>query len=170
MNFLSIMDEHIENYGEIPSVLLSGKDQLTKERMIQRWLDAIQQDNSPHIVIDMSKMRSVAEIITKSGVTVGAIIPGNNVFSMFDGDRIESEDRLKISMSNSGWNEEKKDKAIAYLNLLQHIYKMEYGENGKINLQLIAMYSAPKVVEYKMNQLVNAGILDFEVKYSWTLQ
>lgn len=162
MNFLSIMDEHIENYGEIPSVLLSGKDQLTKERMIQRWLDAIQQDKSPHIVIDMSKMRSVAEIITKSGVTVGAIIPGNNVFSMFDGDRIESEDRLKISMSNSGWNEEKKDKAIAYLNLLQHIYKMEYGENGKINLQLIAMYSAPKVVEYKMNQLVNAGILDFE--------
>lgn len=162
MNVLSIIEEHTENYSEIPSILVSGSDRVTKESMTRRWLDTIQQNNAPHVVIDMSKMCCMTEILSNSGVTVAATIPGSNGFSMFDGDKISSEDRIKVRMSNSGWSEEKKDKAIAYLNLLQHIYKMEYGKMGEISLELIAMYSAPKVVEYKINQLVNVGILDFE--------
>lgn len=160
MNVLSIIEEHTKKYNEVPSILVSGSDQFTKEGMTRRWIDIVHQSKEPHVVIDMSKMCTFKNILDNSGVTIGETIPGSNSFSVFDGDQITSEDRLRVCMESSGWDENNKDKAIAYIKLLQHIHDIEYGEPGEINLELISMYSAPKAVEYRIQQLVNNGILN----------
>lgn len=159
MNAISIIDEHRNTYCEIPSIMVSGADGMVKQVIFQKWFDMAYETGAPHIVIDLSKMGELKNVMNQYGVRIGAYIPGNNCFSVFDGDDIDSEDRLRVWMGNAGWSEEKKDKAISYLLFLMHMNELETGTQGKLGMELCVKYSAPKEFENRVQQLVNQGIL-----------
>ena len=136
MNAISIIDEHRNTYCEIPSIMVSGADGMVKQVIFQKWFDMAYETGAPHIVIDLSKMGELKNVMNQYGVRIGAYIPGNNCFSVFDGDDIDSEDRLRVWMGNAGWSEEKKDKAISYLLFLMHMNELETGTQGKLGMEL----------------------------------
>lgn len=166
MNALSIIDNYKNAYNKMPSILVSGIDTVVKNAICKKWFGMVCETGAPHIIIDLSKMGELKGTINKCGVKIGAYIPGNNCFSLFDGDEIDSEDRLRVWMENAGWTNERKDRAISYLLFLSHIDALVTGETGKFGMELIAKYSAPKEFENRIQQLENQGIIEYDEQIS----
>lgn len=160
MNMLRIIDGYKEKYQGIPSILVSGIDTQVKDVVYKTWFDIAYNMIVPHIVIDLSKMSELKYVITRCGINIESYLPGDNCFSVFDGDDMDSEDRLRIWMENAGWTEEKKDKAIAYIIFLSQIDAIETGRVAKFGMELISKYSAPKEFECIIQQWVNQNIID----------
>lgn len=161
MDALSIIDNYRTSYRKVPSIMVSGIDETVKRALFRKWFDMVYALRTPHIVIDLSRTGEMKNILQQFGVNIGASIPGSNCFSMFDGDDFESEDRLRVRMSNAGWSNEKKDKAIAYMLFLQHINHLETGQMESFGMNLMAKYSSPKDFEYVIKQLYDQGIIEY---------
>ncbi len=160
MDVLAMIERHKDTYHEIPSILVSGIDLLVRQGMYREWFAMAHKADAPHIVIDLSKMGELRNTMRQHGITIGAYLPGDNCFSVFDGDPIDSEDRLRVWMDNAGWTEAKKDQAISYILFLSHLNELETGTPGRYSMELISKYSAPKELEYRVQQMVDRGILD----------
>lgn len=165
MDVFMLMEYHRERWREMPSVLVSGEDAMTKEVITAKWLGMLAQDGAvPHLVLDMSRIGEFRSILQKNRLNIAAMIPGNNSISIFNGDAVDTEDRLRQMMRGGGWSEEKINKGIIYLEFLYHmdtIGRKDQLKQGIINLQLIRKYSSAKEVENTINQMIRNHIISY---------
>lgn len=159
MNYLSYIEHTMRQTERAVQFLVSGETQ-AHEVLLKEIIHRAYSENHTLLVIDDTRDSvGVVEKLKSEGYRVINRLSGVVMYNPFNITTLQDISKLRELLGTFQMTEKEKQKVVAYLSLIQHMWLLE-GNATNLTLSDLARYSTYESVVRKLDGMVKGGFID----------